>query len=171
MVRPLLPLIDSEGIGDPPHAGHYQGALDPGGDVAEGLQVHASRVSKAPNRLKGVRPVSRLSAAIPHAASRRTTAPYPATVLSSANVVSSKAVEGFVKWCEWHGMQGVRGSNPLSSTLHHRTSEGAQVVPHGVSPPISSSLGHTWGTWVSAGLSCCSITAATRVCISVVMCR
>jgi hypothetical protein len=27
-----------------------------------------------------------------------------------------KAAEGLVKWCGWHGMQGVRGSNPLSST-------------------------------------------------------
>ena len=27
-----------------------------------------------------------------------------------------KAAEGLVKGCGWHGMQGVRGSNPLSST-------------------------------------------------------
>jgi hypothetical protein len=28
----------------------------------------------------------------------------------------SEAAAGFVKGCGWHGMQGVRGSNPLSST-------------------------------------------------------
>jgi hypothetical protein len=32
------------------------------------------------------------------------------------------AVEGFVNWCGWHGMQGVRGSNPLSSTPGQRPS-------------------------------------------------
>jgi hypothetical protein len=31
-------------------------------------------------------------------------------------VVLSKAAEGLVNRCGWHGMQGVRGSNPLSST-------------------------------------------------------
>jgi hypothetical protein len=30
--------------------------------------------------------------------------------------VPSNATEGCVKWCGWHGMQGVRGSTPLSST-------------------------------------------------------
>jgi hypothetical protein len=32
-------------------------------------------------------------------------------------VVSGKVTEGLVTWCGWHGMQEVRGSNPLSSTL------------------------------------------------------
>jgi hypothetical protein len=32
------------------HAGHHQGAFDPGGDAPEGLPVHAPRVPKAPNR-------------------------------------------------------------------------------------------------------------------------
>src|SRR4029450_3264771 len=98
---PHMPVIDSEWIGDLQHAGHNQGALDPGGDAPKSLQVHAARVPKALNQLeflglegvgadrlhggepalgasrhvwdwlKGVRPVSRLSAAIPHAASRR----------------------------------------------------------------------------------------------------
>ena len=37
-----------EWTGDPPHAGHHQGALDSGGDAPKGLEVHAPRVSKAP---------------------------------------------------------------------------------------------------------------------------
>jgi hypothetical protein len=60
--------------------------------------------------------VSRLSATIPRAASCRTTAPRLASWLSRADVVPSEAAEGCVSWCAWHGMQGVRGSNPLSST-------------------------------------------------------
>jgi hypothetical protein len=71
---------------------------------------------------KASRPVSRLSAAIPHVASRRTTAPCPATALSRAEAVPSMAAEGRVKGCGWHGMQGVRGSNPLSSTPGQRPS-------------------------------------------------
>jgi len=53
------------------------------------------------------RPVSRLSAAIPHAASRPTTAPRLGTFLSRTDAVLGKAAEGFVMWCGWHGMQGV----------------------------------------------------------------
>ena len=67
-------------------------------------------------------PVSNLSAAIPRAVSRRTTAPCPATLLRRTDVVLSEAAEGFVKGCGWHGMQGVRGSNPLSSTPGQRPS-------------------------------------------------
>ena len=52
--------------------------------------------------------VSILSAALPHAASRRTTAPHPAPFLSRADVVPSEAAEGHVMGCGWHGMQGVR---------------------------------------------------------------
>jgi hypothetical protein len=63
-----------------------------------------------------------LSAAIPHVASRRTTAPCPVASLSRADVVPSEAAEGCVSWCGWHGMQGVRGSNPLSSTPGQRPS-------------------------------------------------
>jgi hypothetical protein len=35
-VRLLVPVMASERIGDPPHAGHHQGALDPGGHAPEG---------------------------------------------------------------------------------------------------------------------------------------
>jgi hypothetical protein len=66
--------------------------------------------------------VSRLSAAIPHAASRGTAKPCPGTSMSRTDAVASKAAEGRVKWCGWHGMQGVRGSNPLSSTPGQRPS-------------------------------------------------
>src|SRR5215217_2049679 len=52
VVRLLLPVIDSEGTGDRQHAGHHQGALDPGGDAPKGSQVHAARVLKAPARLE-----------------------------------------------------------------------------------------------------------------------
>jgi hypothetical protein len=34
-------------------------------------------------------------------------------------VVPCMAAEGYVNRCGWHGMQGVRGSNPLSSTRHN----------------------------------------------------
>jgi hypothetical protein len=56
----VLPIIDSEWTGDRQHAGHHQGALDPGGDAPKGLQVHAARVPKAPTDrrqpgLEGVR--------------------------------------------------------------------------------------------------------------------
>ena len=43
-----LPVIDSEWTGDRQHAGHHQGARDPGGDAPDGSQVHAPRVAKAP---------------------------------------------------------------------------------------------------------------------------
>ena len=49
------------------------------------------------DQLEGRLTVSILSAAIPHAASRRTTAPRPALFLSRADVVLSEAAEGFVK--------------------------------------------------------------------------
>jgi hypothetical protein len=49
-------------------------------------------------------------------------------------VVLGKAAEGFVNWCEWHGMQGVRGSNPLSSTPGQRPSPPSTA-------PMSSVLG------------------------------
>jgi hypothetical protein len=60
--------------------------------------------------------VSRLSVAIPHVALRHITAPRASTSLSRTDVVSGEAAKGVVKGCGWHGMQGVRGSNPLSST-------------------------------------------------------
>lgn len=165
---PHLAVIDSEWTGDAQHAGHYQGALDPGGDAREGLPVHAARVPKAPtdrgdpapggragrlaarraggccpagpsrarsdvpvgqiwpraavcpppglrsklhgtpgNQIEGVGPVSRLSATIRCAASRRTTAHPPARFLISAYAVPSRAAEGLVSWCGWHGMQAV----------------------------------------------------------------
>ena len=60
--------------------------------------------------------VSKLSAAIQHSALRGTASLRHATSPSRTDAVVSKAAEGLVKWCGWHGMQGVRGSNPLSST-------------------------------------------------------
>jgi hypothetical protein len=53
--------------------------------------------------------VSRLSAAIPHVASRRSTAPCPATSSSRADVVLGKAWDGVVKGCGWHGCRGSCG--------------------------------------------------------------
>ena len=50
------------------------------------------------------------------AARGRRVAPCPATSFSSADVVPSSAARGLVEWCGWHGMQGVRGSNPQSFT-------------------------------------------------------
>jgi hypothetical protein len=52
--------------------------------------------------------VSDLSAAVPHAASRRTMVLCPAPSLSMADAVPSKAAEDLVEWRGWHGMQEVR---------------------------------------------------------------
>jgi hypothetical protein len=39
--------------------------------------------------------------------------------------VQGEAAQGVVKCCGWHGMQGVRGSNPLSSARHNASSTSA----------------------------------------------
>ena len=78
-------------------------------------EIRAGRILRG----RGRRFVSRLSAAFPHAASRRSTAPRLAPSFTRANAVPSRAAEGLVNGCGWHGMQGVRGSNPLSSTRHN----------------------------------------------------
>ncbi len=57
---------------------------------------------------RGLRPVSRLSAAIPHVALCRTTVPCAAATLSRADVVPGMATEGRMRGCGWHGMQEVR---------------------------------------------------------------
>src|SRR5918999_377029 len=44
----LLHVIGWEWTRDPQETGHDQGALDPGGDAPDGLQVHAPRVPKVP---------------------------------------------------------------------------------------------------------------------------
>ena len=112
----LLPVIGWERTRDPQAAGHNQDPVDLlGGHWPAGLQVHAPRVSKAPNdqshpregmpadRLhgsgseSGPPTVSRLSATIHHAASRRTTAPFLQPPPSRADVMPSKAAEGCVK--------------------------------------------------------------------------
>jgi hypothetical protein len=59
---------------------------------------------------------------------RRTTAPCAASPLIRADVVPGKGAEGCVKGCGWHGMQGVRGSNPLSSTTYSRRSVARSAV-------------------------------------------
>ena len=46
----LLPVIGWQGTRDPQDAGHDQGPGDLGGHSPDGLQVHAPRVPKAPNR-------------------------------------------------------------------------------------------------------------------------
>jgi hypothetical protein len=47
-------------------------------------------------------------------------------------------------WALWRGsldgMQGVRGSNPLSSTLHQRRSNSPQPIPYGASRPAGSPI-------------------------------
>jgi len=55
--------------------------------------------------------VSRLSATIPRAASRPTTAPRPAPSPSRADVMPSEAAQGLMKGCGWHGMRGVSGED------------------------------------------------------------
>jgi hypothetical protein len=73
----------------PPHGLHHQAHLS------------------IPGRRTVYRPpqsatVSILSAAIPHAASRRIAAPCRTNTLSRADVVPGMAANGFVNWCGWH---------------------------------------------------------------------
>jgi hypothetical protein len=106
--------------------------------AAEVAPIAARECSSAATtvaRRRRVQIVSKLSAAMPHAASRRTTAPCPASSLNRADAVQGEVEEGVVKWCGWHGMQGVRGSNPLSSTPGQRPST-AGIPPD--SPPSCS---------------------------------
>jgi hypothetical protein len=67
--------------------------------------------------------------------SRRTTAPRPASGLSTTDVVPGEAAEDLVRWCGWHGMQGVRGSNPLSSTAKYQGKRSARATPAGRRTP------------------------------------
>jgi hypothetical protein len=68
--------------------------------------------------------------------------------------VPSEATQGGVKGCGWHGMQGVRGSNPLSSTRHNASPPSAlsAVCQQSASqrPPrrpggVDAELGQVWG--------------------------
>jgi hypothetical protein len=69
--------------------------------------------------LRGVALVSRLSATIPHPTSSRTTAPCLATTPSRADAVRSRAAEGLVKWCGWHGMQGCQDLVSRRGAVRH----------------------------------------------------
>jgi hypothetical protein len=84
--------------------------------------------------------VSRLSAAIPHPASRRTNARRSASWLSRVDVVPSGAAKGVVKGCRWHGMQAGQGPTSLVPTdieVHHivTCSRPRDVVRGGSRPP------------------------------------
>ena len=46
----LMPVIGWSWTRDPQAAGHDQGAVDLGGHAPVGVQVHAPRIPKAPNR-------------------------------------------------------------------------------------------------------------------------
>jgi hypothetical protein len=59
---------------------------------------------------------------LPYVASRRTIAPCPATFLSRADVVPTRAAVGCVMWCGWHGMQEVKDLIPALS--HIETGQG-----------------------------------------------
>src|SRR4030095_14804039 len=62
------------------------------------------------------RPVSRLSAAIPYAASRRTAVPGSVPLLSRADVVPCRAATGLAKGRAWPDTEEVTGSNPVAPT-------------------------------------------------------
>jgi hypothetical protein len=80
--------------------------------------------------------VSSLSAATPHAATRRLTALRLTPPPASGAVVPGRVREGVVRRRGWHGMQEVRGSNPLSSTAHQaRHPDGAEAAPLRGPPP------------------------------------
>jgi hypothetical protein len=76
---------------------------DPAGDTSQGMPTLCKLERQ---------PVSRLSAATPQAASRRTTALRPTRPLSRADAVLSMAAEDRVKWRGWHGMQEVSWATP-----------------------------------------------------------
>ena len=133
--------------------------------------INTRQASTVPAQVESSPAVSKLSAAPPHVALRRTMATCPATSLSTADVVRRRAAEGLVKGCGWHGMQGVRGSNPLSSTtknpqLNRRVASGLST-PLPPRPGLGAHLGH--GGQGHRQRS--AITATTRACIASVMCR
>src|SRR5215217_3089034 len=77
--------------------------------AARGLYIapNGSRARPWQRMTEASRPVSRLSAAMPRAALRRTTAPRLASWLSRTDMVPGMAAKGCVKSCGWHGMQEV----------------------------------------------------------------
>jgi hypothetical protein len=99
-------------------------AASPGGrDVIAGGAAGASRCASVRSYPRSA--CQQLSAALQHAATHRIATLRLATSLRRGDVVQSKAAGGLVKWCGWHGMQGVRGSNPLSSARHNASSTSA----------------------------------------------
>ena len=118
-------------VGDVPHPdplGHPPPSTT---SMSPGV-LHPTNAERATSYLNQTRPtmpgtalaVSRLSAARQRAclASHHGLS---ASSPSRADVVLGRVAEGFVMWCGWHGMQGVRGSNPLSSTRHNASSPSA----------------------------------------------
>jgi len=102
-VRLLVPVMASERIGDPPHAGHHHGALDPGGHGREGLQVHPPRVPKLPtNWSREPREVVRMAC---HAGAR---------VRTDLLVIRNPPVQ--VRWL-MAGRPSHSGCRPISQTL------------------------------------------------------
>jgi hypothetical protein len=92
-------------------SGTLRSPTDPGWSCWGGNSVDPGRQQPSP------RPVSRLSAANPHAASRPATAPRLGAFLSRTDAVLRKATEGVVNGCGWHGMQGVRLVG--AGSVHH----------------------------------------------------
>jgi hypothetical protein len=61
--------------------------------------------------------VSRLSATLPRAASRRTEAPGSVTLVSRADVVACRAATDLAKGRAWPDTEEVTGSNPVAPTI------------------------------------------------------
>jgi hypothetical protein len=68
-------------------------------------------------------------------------------------MVPSMAAEVHVAWCGWHGMQEVRGSNPLSSTPAQRPNPGSTGPQSPASGSKSAAIGAAKGDSAPARLS------------------
>jgi hypothetical protein len=87
-------------------------------------------------------------------------------------VVPSEAAMDDAKGCGWHGMQEVRGSNPLSSTPINPQVKRPLLRSQCARPCCPLALGG-WleDTTLKATPRRASMTATTRACISEVVCR
>jgi len=69
--------------------------------------------------------------------------------------VPSEATESRVKGCGWHGMQGVRGSNPLSSTPGQRPSSASTAPDSPASGSRWAAICVAWPIQSSDAAGCC----------------
>jgi hypothetical protein len=93
------------------------------------FRMRSSRLSRPGARGFGIRSVvSSVSATEPCEPTQDSTRRLLTRQPTWYDMVSGEAPYGPVCWCHWDGMQGVRGSSPLSSTRHNASSPSALSV-------------------------------------------